>query len=56
LGGGNFEHLKEQNIIATIGEKSYTITDPVIFQFTFRSKKAGWKKYRMELTITEAKG
>lgn len=56
LWGGNFEHSKEQNIIATIGEKSNPITNPVIFQFTFRSKKAGWKQYRMELTIKEAKG
>jgi len=56
VGGGNFEVSKEQNILATIGEKSYPITDPDILQFTFRSKKAGWKQYRMEFSITDARG
>lgn len=52
LGGGNYEHSKEQEITDSLGQNEFVITHPVVSDFTFRSKKNGWKQYRMELIIS----
>ena len=55
IGGGNFECLKEgQEITNSLGQTEFVIAHPIVSDFTFRSKKRGWKQYRMEVTISDA--
>ena len=51
LGGGNYEHSKGQEITNSLGQAEFVIAHPVVSDFTFRSKKNGWKQYRMEVKI-----
>jgi Coenzyme F420 hydrogenase/dehydrogenase, beta subunit C terminus. len=54
-GRGNYERSKEQEIINLSGQTEFVIAHPRVSDFTFRSKKNGWKQYRMKLVISDDK-